>query len=161
VVMKESAFGHEQSFVQVHIPHLYARLPCPDHNLWRFRRSAGSRELIQYDRYSTYRYRATWKHRGVDQTLVLQQRPLVHVEHAPKTHWYIMSSLCVCPTHTHPDADILKAVFDTTRFQHIWSPSYRSFDLLSSLNEQERILAAANTSFDPIRNSHLVCTICP
>jgi len=64
-----------------------------------------------------------------------------------------MASLCVCSTHTHPDADIREAAFDTTRFQHIWRTNYRSFDLLSSLNEQERFLATSNNSFEPIRNS--------
>lgn len=69
-----------------------------------------------------------------------------------KMHWYvitlshIMCSLCVYSTHTHPDADVLKAAFDTIRFQHILRPSDRSFDLLSSLNEQERVLATSNTS---------------
>jgi hypothetical protein len=65
-------------------------------------------------------------------------------------HWYvttlshIMCSLCVYSTHTHPDADILKAAFDTTRFQHILRPSDRS------LNEQERVLATSNTCLELI-----------
>lgn len=41
----------------------------------------------------------------------------------------IKTSLCECSTHTHPDADVFKAAFDPTRFQHIWRRIHRSFDL--------------------------------
>lgn len=147
-----SAFGREQSFVEICIPQL-----CGDHLRHDDADLTTSTAMESHQIRSSGRYTVP-REKPLRTTLLGPVRGQLSLRSSISRICIddtidIMTSLCECSTqtHTHPDADVLQAAFDSTRFQHIWRPIHRSCDLfLLSTNERESYDFQRQFFLDPI-----------